>query len=68
MFITLKDEIDKKIKLTLIMSVIGFGLFVAISRVLRGSHYASDVLFSTGLASLLTLFFYKTFSCKDFNY
>jgi len=68
LFLVKNKEMDKKIKLTLIMSVIGFGLFVAISRVLRGSHYASDVLFSTGLASLLTIFFYKTFSYKEFVY
>ena len=68
LFLVKNKEMDKKIKLTLIMSVIGFGLFVAISRVLKGSHYASDVLFSTGLASLLTIFFYKTFSLKEFSY
>lgn len=68
LFLVKNKEIDKKIKLSLIMSIIGFGLFVAISRVIRGSHYASDVLFSTGLASLLTIFFYKTFNSKDFGY
>ena len=68
LFLVKNKEIDNKKKLTLIMSVIGFGLFVAISRVLRGSHYASDVLFSTGLASLFTIFFYKTFRYKEFNY
>ena len=68
LFLVKNENMDKKLKLALVMSVLGFGLFVGISRVMKGSHYASDVLFSTGLASILTIFFYKTFNYTDFNY
>lgn len=39
--------------------VIGWALFVGASRVVVGAHYASDVLFSAGVASVLTIFLYK---------
>ncbi|MHA1742683.1 MAG: phosphatase PAP2 family protein, partial [Candidatus Heimdallarchaeota archaeon] len=39
-----------------IVAVFFWGVFVAISRVRIGAHYASDVLFSTGLAFLVTIF------------
>jgi membrane-associated phospholipid phosphatase len=35
--------------------IVGWGLFVAASRVVAGAHYASDVLFSTALAVGFTL-------------
>ena len=41
--------------------VIGWGTFVGISRVLIGAHYASDVLFSTGIAAVFTIILYKWF-------
>ncbi|MFX1337360.1 MAG: phosphatase PAP2 family protein [Promethearchaeota archaeon] len=56
---------DKKWKdptrITVTMLVIGWGLFVAISRVIIGAHYASDVLFSTGAATVITILLYKWF-------
>ncbi len=39
--------------------VIGWGIFVAVSRVISGAHYASDVLFSTGVAAVITIMLYK---------
>jgi membrane-associated phospholipid phosphatase len=49
------------IKIIVIILVIGWGLFVAISRVIIGAHYASDVLFSSGAAALITILLYKWF-------
>lgn len=37
----------------------GWALFVGLSRIIVGAHYASDVLFSAGMATLITIFFYK---------
>ena len=56
---------DRKIKdpLRIIVSVlvIGWGLFVGFSRIAVGAHYASDVLFSTGAATIITIFLYTRF-------
>jgi hypothetical protein len=60
-------KISSKIKGILIISVIGFGLYVAIGRVIHGHHYASDVLFSMGICSILTIGFYKIFQNSIFN-
>jgi membrane-associated phospholipid phosphatase len=54
---------DKKwsdpIKIITYILVLGWGIFVALSRVIVGAHYASDVLFSTFFAMIITLIFYK---------
>ena len=59
---------DRKIKdpLRIIVSVlvIGWGLFVGLSRIAVGAHYASDVLFSTGAATITTIFLYTRFYRK----
>ena len=59
---------DRKIKdpLRIIVSVlvIGWGLFVGFSRIAVGAHYASDVLFSTGAATIVTIFLYTRFYRK----
>ena len=59
---------DRKIKdpLRIIVSVlvIGWGLFVGLSRIAVGAHYASDVLFSTGAATIITIFLYTRFYRK----
>jgi len=49
------------IKIIVIIFIIGWGLFVAISRVVIGDHYASDVLFSTGFAAVATIWLYKRY-------
>ena len=72
LFLVRDKKIKKIAKMLLITSVIGFGLFIAISRVLRGAHYASDVLFSTGIAAILTILLYKLLyhldiKIKDWN-
>ncbi len=54
---------DRKIKdpyrIVVTVLVIGWGLFVGASRVAVGAHYASDVLFSTGMAAIVTILLYK---------
>jgi membrane-associated phospholipid phosphatase len=48
----------KTLGITLILS---WGFFVGLSRVLVGAHYASDVLFSTGVAFITVILLYKRF-------
>ena len=54
---------DKKwsdpVKIINYVLVFGWGIFVALSRVIVGAHYASDVLFSTFFAMMITVIFYK---------
>jgi len=54
---------DRKIKdpyrIVVTVLVIGWGLFVGLSRIVVGAHYASDVLFSTGIAAVVTILLYK---------
>ncbi len=58
-------KISNKFKIMLVFSVLSFGLYVAIGRVVIGKHYASDVLFSAGICSILTIVFYKLFNKLD---
>ncbi len=44
-----------------IVVIIGWGVFVAASRVVLGAHYCSDVLFSSEMAALITLLLYNKF-------
>lgn len=48
-------------KILVIILVIGFGLFLGISRIVTGDHYASDILFSTGIAAIATIWLYQKF-------
>ena len=41
--------------------IIGWGIFVGLSRIAIGAHYASDVLFSTGTAILITFLLYQKY-------
>jgi len=64
--ILIKNENMKKpVKILIIISVIGYGLFISMSRIILGGHYCSDILFSTGIASVLTILFYKKFYLED---
>ena len=47
------------VKIIIYILVFGWGIFVALSRVIVGAHYASDVLFSTFFAMMITAIFYK---------
>ena len=44
--------------------VVGWSLFVGLSRIAVGAHYASDVLFAGGMATLITIFLYKLIYIK----
>ncbi|MBY8984335.1 MAG: phosphatase PAP2 family protein [Candidatus Lokiarchaeota archaeon] len=41
--------------------IIGWGIFVGLSRIAIGAHYASDVLFSTGIAILITFLLHQKY-------
>ena len=49
------------IRILTTLFVIGFGLFMGISRIVTGDHFASDVLFSTGVAIVATIWLYKRY-------
>ncbi|MBY9019115.1 MAG: phosphatase PAP2 family protein [Candidatus Lokiarchaeota archaeon] len=60
LLVSVKDrKINDPTKILITVLVIGWGLFVALSRVAVGAHYASDVLFSSGFAAIITILFYK---------
>jgi len=52
------------LRILTILLVVGWGLFVGLSRIAVGAHYASDVLFSTGAATIVTIFLYTRFYRK----
>ncbi|MBD3189581.1 MAG: phosphatase PAP2 family protein [Candidatus Heimdallarchaeota archaeon] len=60
---------DRKItdprKLALITVVFLWGIFVALSRIRKGAHFASDTLFSTGVAFLAFILLYNLFYKKN---
>jgi len=65
LLITVKDrKVKDPLKIIISVLVIGWGLFVALSRVAVGAHYASDILFSTGAATIVTIFLYSRFYNK----
>ena len=60
LLIVVKDrEIKDPYRIVVTVLVIGWGLFVGLSRIVVGAHYASDVLFSTGMAAITILLLYK---------
>ena len=60
LLIAVKDrEIKDPYRIVVTVLVIGWGLFVGLSRIVVGAHYASDVLFSTGMAAITILLLYK---------
>ncbi len=52
----------KRIILTVL--VLGWAIFVGLSRIVLGAHYASDVLFSAGMASVVTILMYRRLYLK----
>jgi len=65
LLIAVKDrEIKDPLRIIVSVLVIGWGLFVGLSRIAVGAHYASDVLFSTGAATITTIFLYTRFYRK----
>jgi membrane-associated phospholipid phosphatase len=65
LLIAVKDrKIKDPLRIIVTVLVIGWGLFVGASRVAVGAHYASDVLFSTGMAAIVTILLYKKLYLK----
>ena len=65
LLIVVKDrKISDPIRIIVTVLVIGFGLYMGISRVIVGDHFASDVLFSTGVAAVAIILLYKQFYKK----
>lgn len=60
LIIIVKDQ-KMPIKILGYSWAIGWGIFVGASRIVVGAHYASDVLFSTGMGWLITIFLYYMF-------
>ncbi|MFX0075279.1 MAG: phosphatase PAP2 family protein [Candidatus Hermodarchaeota archaeon] len=59
MLIAVKDRKNADpIRILTVILVVGWGLFVGLSRIAVGAHYASDVLFSTVAATFATIFLY----------
>ena len=52
-------KIKDPAKFIVYILIIGWGFFVALSRIAVGAHYASDTLFASGFASIITILFYK---------
>ncbi len=52
------------VKITGSVLILGWGFFVGLSRILIGAHYASDVLFSTGVACVVVILLYKKYYLK----
>jgi membrane-associated phospholipid phosphatase len=65
LLITVKDlKWNNFRKIITVILVFGWGLFVGLSRIIIGAHYASDVLFSTAFAAVLTILLYKKYYLK----
>ena len=65
LLITIKDRKNKDaIKIIISFLILGWGLFVGLSRIVIGAHYASDVLFSTMMAAVSTILLYKKLYIK----
>ena len=60
-FFIKEENIKKELKVIIAVGVIGWILFVAISRLLLGKHYPSDVLFPIMITSVITILLYKLF-------
>ena len=58
---------NSKIKIWIIFIASIWGLFVLFGRLLIGAHYASDILFSSGIVILLFLLFYGKYFGKKEN-
>jgi membrane-associated phospholipid phosphatase len=59
-----KREWKDPVKILTVILVLGWGIFVGLSRIVVGAHYASDVLFATGVAAVTTLLLYRRFFLK----
>lgn len=61
LILTKNKNMEKSTKILIIVSVISYGTFISMSRIIIGAHYCSDILFSTGMVLVLTILLYKKF-------
>ncbi len=65
LLIVVKDRKNTDIiKILSYILIVGWGLFVGLSRIVIGAHYVSDVLFSTMMAAVITILLYKRLYIK----
>ncbi len=62
LLIVVKDrKVSDPIRIIITILIISWGLFIGISRIVVGEHFASDVLFSTGVAFVAIILLYNKF-------
>ncbi|NVM34562.1 MAG: phosphatase PAP2 family protein [Candidatus Lokiarchaeota archaeon] len=54
-------KLKDPIRIILTILVLGWAIFVGLSRIVIGAHYASDVLFSAMMASVITVLLYRKY-------
>lgn len=65
LLILLKDrKLKDPIRILITFLILGWAIFVGLSRVVIGDHYASDVLFSAMMATVITILLYKKYYIK----
>ncbi len=65
LLILLKERrLKDPIRILITVLILGWAIFVGLSRVIIGDHYASDVLFSAGMASVITILLYEKIYVK----
>lgn len=62
LLIVVKDrKVSDPIRIIITILIISWGLFIGIFRIVVGEHFASDVLFSTGVAFVAIILLYNKF-------
>jgi len=62
LLIVVKDrKVSDPIRIIITILIISWGLYLGISRIVTGDHYASDVLFSGGVAFVAIILLYNKF-------
>ncbi|MBA7666874.1 hypothetical protein ES703_74957 [subsurface metagenome] len=65
LLILLKErKLKDPIRILITVLILGWAIFVGLSRLIIGDHYASDVLFSAGMASVITILLYEKIYVK----
>lgn len=65
LIILVKDrKLKDPIRILITFLVLSWAIFVGLSRVITGSHFASDVLFSAMVASVITILLYRKYYIK----
>jgi len=57
-------KLKDPIRILITVLILGWAIFIGLSRVIIGDHYASDVLFSAGMASVITILLYEKIYVK----